>query len=128
MSNHHGVKTNRLRLDAYIGRNSKHKMYVSQPQNWKTSSGSGRYAWVQISSLLRSQPNEVMFSTTITIGSKMNFSIDCEALNTRNKFATYIQTLENATHGNFSEARLCKLEVCSALYGAGNPDISGIGV
>jgi hypothetical protein len=111
-------------LDAYL--NS--KCTRSKPQYWKACSGSGRYAWVQISPLLRSQPDEVMLSTTITNGNKMNFSIDCEALETRNAFKNYIQTLENATHGNFSQARACRLEVCSALYGAGNPDISGIGV
>jgi hypothetical protein len=53
---------------------------------------------------------------------------DCIALSYRTKFTTYIGLLRNATSGNFSLVVDCKPRVCGALWGSGNPDISGIGM
>jgi hypothetical protein len=55
-------------------------------------------------------------------------SIDCSQLGTRTDFRSYILLVSNATGGNFSLASDCKPEICAALWGSGNPDISGIGM
>jgi hypothetical protein len=55
-------------------------------------------------------------------------SIDCSKLGTRTDFRSYILSISNATGGNFSLASDCKPEICAALWGSGNPDISGIGM
>ena len=52
----------------------------------------------------------------------------CLALSTRTDFAAYIDLLRNATGGDFSLVKDCKTNVCGALWGSGNPDISGIGM
>jgi hypothetical protein len=52
----------------------------------------------------------------------------CIALSTRTDFAAYIDLLRNATGGDFSLVKDCKTNVCGALWGSGNPDISGIGM
>ncbi|KAI8668893.1 hypothetical protein NCS57_00702500 [Fusarium keratoplasticum] len=53
---------------------------------------------------------------------------NCEALVDMDDFTKYVGILAKQT--NFEEARLevCKNEICIAVYGTGNPDISGIGV
>jgi hypothetical protein len=53
---------------------------------------------------------------------------DCIALSSRTKFTAYIDLLRNNTGGDFSLVRGCRKEVCGALWGSGNPDISGIGM
>ena len=52
----------------------------------------------------------------------------CLALSTRTDFTAYIDLLRNATGGDFSLVKDCKTNVCGALWGSGNPDISGIGM
>lgn len=54
--------------------------------------------------------------------------IDCSTLTQRESFPGYIAKVRNATNGNFTLVEQCKTEVCNALWGSGNPDISGIGV
>ena len=54
--------------------------------------------------------------------------LNCSALVVRKSFTDYVQALNITTHGNLSLAVQCKREVCNALWGSGNPDISGIGV
>jgi hypothetical protein len=53
---------------------------------------------------------------------------NCTALSYRSDFADYIVLLSNATGGDFNLVKNCRLEVCGALWGTGNPDISGIGM
>jgi hypothetical protein len=53
---------------------------------------------------------------------------DCIALSSRTHFTTYVGLLRNATGGNFSLIQDCRIEVCGAIWGSGNPDISGIGM
>lgn len=57
-----------------------------------------------------------------------NITSYCSQLGTRTNFKTYIQLLSNATGGNFSLASGCKSEICAALWGSGNSDISGVGM
>jgi hypothetical protein len=54
--------------------------------------------------------------------------VNCTALVSRSSFPTYIQTLQDETGSNFTLLEVCKSEVCNALWGTGNADISGIGV
>lgn len=53
---------------------------------------------------------------------------NCDALVDMDDFTKYVGILAKQT--DFEEARLevCKNEICIAVYGTGNPDISGIGV
>lgn len=53
---------------------------------------------------------------------------DCIALSSRKDFTSYIHLLRNLTNGDFSLVSSCRPEVCGALWGSGNPDISGIGL
>lgn len=57
-----------------------------------------------------------------------NSSIDCSNLSSRTNFASYIASISNATGGDFSLVNECRASVCGALWGSGNPDISGIGM
>ncbi|OCL10665.1 hypothetical protein AOQ84DRAFT_387352 [Glonium stellatum] len=57
-----------------------------------------------------------------------NSSIDCSDLSSRISFANYIASISNATGVDFSLVSECRAEVCGALWGSGNPDISGIGM
>ena len=57
-----------------------------------------------------------------------NSSIDCSNLSSRTNFASYITLISNATGGDFSFVNECRASVCGALWGSGNPDISGIGM
>jgi hypothetical protein len=54
--------------------------------------------------------------------------MDCTTLASRTNFASYIVLLQNATESDFSLVASCRAEVCGALWGAGNPDVSGIGM
>lgn len=53
---------------------------------------------------------------------------DCIALSSRKDFTSYISLLRNLTNGDFNQVISCRREVCGALWGSGNPDISGIGL
>ncbi|USP78483.1 hypothetical protein yc1106_05757 [Curvularia clavata] len=53
---------------------------------------------------------------------------DCITLSSRKDFTSYINLLRNLTNGDFSQVSSCRREVCGALWGSGNPDISGIGL
>ena len=55
-------------------------------------------------------------------------SVNCSQLGTRTDFKDYIHLLSNVTGGNLSLASGCKSEICAALWGLGNPDISGVGM
>jgi hypothetical protein len=51
----------------------------------------------------------------------------CNALSSRIDFPEYMALLRNITNGNFSCVYTCRAEVRGALWGSGNPEISGIG-
>lgn len=61
-------------------------------------------------------------------------NLNCTLLATRSSFPDYVQLLQNETGTgsnltlNLTLLELCKPEVCNALWGTGNADISGIGV
>jgi hypothetical protein len=57
-----------------------------------------------------------------------NNTIDCSSLATRTQFNTYARLLLNATNGTLESLYPCRNDVCSALWGEGNSDISGVGV
>ena len=54
--------------------------------------------------------------------------INCDSLDSRTSFSTYIASIRNATTDDFALVGQCKAEICNALWGSGNPDISGVGV
>jgi len=58
----------------------------------------------------------------------MTTTLDCVAFEVRNDFAAYAGELISATSGNLTQLAPCRKQVCEALWGDGNPDISGIGV
>lgn len=53
---------------------------------------------------------------------------NCSQLAVRTDWSTYARKLLDQTHGDVQLLDQCKLEVCGALWGEGNGDISGIGV
>ncbi len=57
-----------------------------------------------------------------------NTVVKCSNLASRSSFPKYITAIRNATGNNFTLVDQCQAEVCNALWGSGNPDISGIGV
>ena len=58
----------------------------------------------------------------------MALGINCTNLAVRTDFDTYARKLVKTTHGDLDLLSQCKVEVCGALWGQGNSDISGIGV
>lgn len=57
-----------------------------------------------------------------------DLEMDCKAFSSRTSFPSYIELLRNVTAGDFSRVEECRAEVCGALWGSGNPDVSGIGM
>ena len=49
----------------------------------------------------------------------------CDIYSDRKSFPAYVQLL---LRNNFQDLDTCRAEICSALWGSGNPDIAGIGV
>ncbi|KAK5093433.1 hypothetical protein LTR70_004794 [Exophiala xenobiotica] len=56
--------------------------------------------------------------------------MNCEALATIKSFENYVASLRNVTSDDISATAMkpCRQGICSALYGTGNADVSGIGV
>lgn len=54
--------------------------------------------------------------------------IDCSSLDSRTDFTSYVTTLRATVGNDTSLLNDCKSEICDALWGSGNPDISGIGM
>ncbi|KAL2875112.1 hypothetical protein SGCOL_009684 [Colletotrichum sp. CLE4] len=52
----------------------------------------------------------------------------CASLEDLNDFNLYIEQLKSTTSFNITELDRCKEEICGAIWGDANPDISGIGV
>jgi hypothetical protein len=54
---------------------------------------------------------------------------DCSALAQQTGgFQDYIDRVRNHTSFNTTLVEFCDSEICGALWGIGNPDVSGIGV
>ncbi|CAG9945041.1 unnamed protein product [Clonostachys rosea f. rosea IK726] len=53
---------------------------------------------------------------------------DCYKLTAVDDFTKYVETLSDETGYEDSRLQACKPVICQAIYGIGNPDISGIGV
>jgi hypothetical protein len=53
---------------------------------------------------------------------------NCSLLATRTSFTTYVQALNTTTNFNTTLLEACQSDICNALWGDGNADISGIGV
>ena len=58
----------------------------------------------------------------------MSTRMNCTALAVRTDFDNYARKLLNSTENDLERLSQCKLEVCGAIWGQGNSDISGIGV
>lgn len=55
-------------------------------------------------------------------------TLDCNLLTSYESFDEYIESILNVTGDNLHRVEGCKTEVCGALWGVGNADISGKGV
>jgi len=66
------------------------------------------------------------FTLSFTIPTEM----DCKVLESIKSFQNYVTTLRAVTLDDISAKAMkpCRIEICSALYGTGNADVSGIGV
>lgn len=53
---------------------------------------------------------------------------NCSSLESLGDFNECISLLESETHFNETILLQCQREICVAIWGEGNPDISGIGV
>lgn len=58
----------------------------------------------------------------------MTSTPDCSALTDLDAFPKYIATLRNETAFNLALLTDCKKDICDAVFGVGNPDVSGVGV
>jgi hypothetical protein len=54
--------------------------------------------------------------------------VKCTLLAARSSLTEYMRTIRLVTDDNFNYLSACKTDVCNALWGTGNPDISGVGV
>lgn len=52
----------------------------------------------------------------------------CSHLETLDDFGDYVVSLDSETSFDATALKRCRPEICNAVYGTGNPDISGIGV
>jgi uncharacterized membrane protein len=55
-------------------------------------------------------------------------TMDCTPLSSRTSFESYTPLLQPNATLDLSLVSHCRAEICSALWGSGNPDISGIGL
>ncbi len=60
--------------------------------------------------------------------SNESYMANCSSLATLSDFAGYVQKLNFTTGFNVTLLEACKSNICNALWGDGNADISGIGV
>lgn len=55
-------------------------------------------------------------------------AVTCSDFQNLYDFSDYISQLRNETQFNTTILEQCQAEICTTLYGIGNPDVSGIGV
>lgn len=55
-------------------------------------------------------------------------ALNCYPLLRYTSFEQYVEAIFNVTGGDLDRVDVCKAEVCSAIWGTGNADISGSGV
>ena len=55
---------------------------------------------------------------------------NCSALDSYESFADYVRLMRHITSDKLTISSMmrCRTDICSTLYGAGNTDVSGIGV
>lgn len=58
----------------------------------------------------------------------INSTISCSIFSQRNSFDSYISEVLKYTGSDEGLLSACKAEICNALWGSGNSDISGVGV
>lgn len=75
-----------------------------------------------------STPCGKLTSSEPAITMDVQAKIDCSGLVTRTSFSQYLTALRNMAGEDLSNVTYCKTTVCNALWGSGNPDISGIGM
>jgi hypothetical protein len=71
-----------------------------------------------------SRPSNI---STWNMSNPGNFA-NCASLASRTSFENYIQKVNETTGFNSSLLADCKSDICNALWGDGNADISGVGV
>jgi hypothetical protein len=57
-----------------------------------------------------------------------SLKVDCSQWTELDDFSSYIRLLDSRTQFKKDNLEACQSEICTAIYGTGNPDISGIGV
>jgi hypothetical protein len=55
-------------------------------------------------------------------------AVTCSVFKSLGDFSDYISLLRKETQFNTTLLKQCQAEICTTLYGIGNPDVSGIGV
>lgn len=55
-------------------------------------------------------------------------TVICSILSNRKSFGAYVGQLNDTTGFNVTLLQLCQSDICNALWGDGNADVSGIGV
>lgn len=55
-------------------------------------------------------------------------AVSCSDFKNLDDFSVYITEIRDVTHSNTTILEQRQAEICSTLYGTGNPDVSGIGV
>jgi hypothetical protein len=72
--------------------------------------------------------NAILFLSRQRRSPSMANNYVCAPLRSRSGFEDYIDAINATTNFNLTGLEGCRREICTALYGAGNPDIAGPGV
>lgn len=81
--------------------------------------------------ILRSSVFEIAETASCGIGvaeTSWIMAFSCSDFKKLDDFSDYISDLRNETRFNSTILQQCQGEICTTLYGIGNPDMSGIGV
>ncbi|KPM42935.1 hypothetical protein AK830_g3626 [Neonectria ditissima] len=65
-----------------------------------------------------------LFAFVSSTGAKQ---LSCSQFEVLDDFSDYLKALKRETEFDAALLQDCKVEICNAVYGIGNPDISGIG-
>ena len=97
------------------------RAHVSAEQWWLQR---GR---VHFTYLNRRTKTHIQVREDVNIGA-MATTPNCTKLMSLGDFNGYIDQLRTETNFDASNLTLCRDDICNAIWGTGNPDISGIGV
>jgi hypothetical protein len=81
--------------------------------------------------ILLSLVKRIVLTFHSRVSSKMASNLpcaDCSIFVSINGFAEYIQLIRDTTGFNVTLLTSCRNDICGALWGFGNSDVSGIGV